>query len=89
MPSVPLNLVPVRARSSKNLAALERDNVCIKDWAIQIDEDRVWISEQPWGEGPKQKVEIPRRIFDAFVKWYTAGEVPRGDLKARKPDTRK
>jgi hypothetical protein len=55
----------------------DRDWLGHGDFTILTDGVRVWLSEQPSGEMPKQKIEIPRPVFDKLVRWYVTGEVRR------------
>ncbi len=76
---------PRNARSEKQIMALKRTNVCVGDFSIQFDELRISISEQPWGAGRVQHIDVPRGVFDTFVDWYMLGVVPKEDARSRRP----
>lgn len=65
------------------LAKLSHDNVCVGDFSIMTDTTVVWLSEQAKGENPRQKIEIPRDVFNKLIKWWTLGIIPREDRKWR------
>lgn len=64
---------PIEARTSRQLCTLPRDNVDSGDFWIQLDLHEITIVEQMVGAAPSQRLSIPRRHFDAFVRWYTTG----------------
>jgi len=52
------------------LCRMGRDNNSFADYSIMVDPHTVFISEQPIGESPIQKIEIPRRAFNFLVREY-------------------
>src|SRR4051794_19742065 len=80
--------VPANA-SANRIYLLSHDNVNVGDFSIMTDGFTVWLSEQAWGEMPKQKVAIPRYVFNKLIDWYTTGVVPREDAASRKPPSGK
>lgn len=60
------------AKTERDVIALERDNWQFGDFGLLCDGFSVWLSEQPKGEAPRQKVEIPKAVFDKMVAAYTA-----------------
>lgn len=65
------------------LAKLSHDNVCVGDFSIMTGTTVVWLSEQAKGENLRQKIEIPRDVFNKLIKWWTLGIVPREDRRSR------
>lgn len=77
-------VVPMNA-TAKQICNMSHDNVQVGDFSIMTDSFTVWLSEQAWGEMPKQKIAIPRRVFNKLIDWYTTGNVPAEDKASRKP----
>ncbi len=58
------------ACSESELIRLERDNFEVKDFSILCDSFHVWLGEQKMGESPKQRIEIPRAVFNKLIAHY-------------------
>ena len=78
-------LIPQDARTTESICDLSHDNVLHGDFYMLLNEKTVVLGEHPQGGDERQILVIPRDALDAFVKWYTTGEVPRGDARARRP----
>lgn len=77
--------VPRAAKTFRDITKLSHDNVATDTFSMSLDERVVHFQDQDWGENRRQTIDIPRKIFDAFVDWYTTGKVPLGDRAARTP----
>ncbi len=69
--------VPPRAATSTDaLCAMPRDNVSSGDYWVIVDESTISFCHQKTGEDPTEgPVQIPRRIFERFVRWYDTGSM--------------
>ena len=73
---------PIEARNIDDMVKMPRDNVGIGDWSLMTDGFMVWLGKQKLGERPTAEFEIPKRVFDRFIGWYTTGEWRRRKKKA-------
>ena len=68
-------MIPKEARTFTDLLKLTRDNVDGTGWWFMLGEgDEVMFAQQYMGEAPTGTVKIPRKEFDALVRWYTTGK---------------
>jgi hypothetical protein len=72
-------------RLTTDIKRLSHDNVMSGEFGMLLDGGVIHFSEQAWHEEQRQHIAIPRKVFDAFVDWYTTGKVPPGDRAARTP----
>lgn len=62
---------PYDAKSTDDVCdRLRRDHKDVGDFWILTDGYRVTISEQKWGEKPKQSVTVSRDQFNRLIDWY-------------------
>lgn len=64
---------PIECKTLSDLASMPRTYTESGDFWICFDGFEIAIHEQKIGEGSKQKIAIPKAIFDKFVRWYTTG----------------
>jgi len=67
-------LTPKEAKTFKQICKLPRDNISYGDYWTIIDEKEITIVKQTVGEEPKEKICIPRFIFERFANWYNTGK---------------
>lgn len=60
---------PAKCRTEQ-LYRISRGNIEVGDFSLGTDTYVVWLTEQRIGEPPRQSIEIPRRIFNKFIRWY-------------------
>ncbi len=63
---------------------IPRDNMTRGDYWILTDGMYVTLAQQKIGEPVEAEIEIPRRIFAAFARWYVTGSAQRSDPKRGK-----
>jgi hypothetical protein len=68
-----MTLTPQTARSDEEMAQLKRDSLDIRDHWIVVDASKVTLAKQRVHEAPTEQIEIPKDIFDQFVKFYVEG----------------
>lgn len=66
-------LTPKAARTHKALCALPRDHVDTRNHWFMVGEKRVFIYAQRTGHAHTGRVEMPRRTFEMFARWYATG----------------
>jgi hypothetical protein len=72
-------IAPADVKRERDVLALERSHYWYGDFAMLIEHDgRVYLTNQPKGEEPKERIEIPRHVFKRFVDWYLK---PQGDAE--------
>lgn len=77
-------LSPQKAKTTKTLCSLNRDNFDVPSGWILIDEDRVYIRNQESGNPSTGKVEFSKKDFNRIVKWYTTPQVVRSNKGGKK-----
>ena len=68
-----LKPTPQTARTDSQVAQLERDNLDTPEFWICVDAATVTIAKQRTGEQATAEIQIPKTIFDRFVKFYLEG----------------
>ena len=64
-------ITPQTAKTEAKLAQLKRDNCDLKDYWMLVQEKSVTIAKQSSGEPAQFMVDIPKTVFDKFIKFYT------------------
>lgn len=70
-------MVPIEAKTHDQICELKRDNVESGDFWMLLGEGELTICEQKSGSNPEQSLTIPRKNFDALVRWYMTGKKTR------------
>ena len=68
-------LVPMYARTHKQICSLSRDNLDAGDFWILLDGNEIVLTEQGNGKPVKAQVKIPARHFARLARWYVTGKV--------------
>lgn len=66
---------PSQARTFNQICDLESDGCATGDFWLSLGAREVVIHEQAVGEESKQKIKIPRHVFEKFIRWYQTGSV--------------
>lgn len=67
-------LTPQTANTENKLCQLKRDNLTYKGHWVMVSEGSVCITKQKMGEEPEWQIEIPKSIFNRFIKFYQTGK---------------
>lgn len=67
---------PREARTMNQICAIPRDNIDRGDYWMMLGAGEVTLAKQQVGGPPDARLDIPRRVFDAFVDWYQTGQWP-------------
>lgn len=70
MPATP---TPQTARTDSEIAELARDHLDTPEYWICVDALSVTIAKQRNGEQATAEVQVPKTVFDRFVKFYLEG----------------
>jgi hypothetical protein len=68
-------LSPIEAKTFNKICSLKEDNTATKDFWMLLNEDSVTITAQRSGEDVTAQINIPRKDFNKFVKWYTKEQI--------------
>jgi len=68
-----MNLTPQTARTDEEMMQLTRDHLDTPDYWICVDAASVTLAKQRHGESPAAEIQIPKAVFDQFIKFYTEG----------------
>jgi len=68
-------LTPMEANTIEQVCELPRDNIDCNGFWILSDGCEVTIAKQEVGSPSTQKVNIPKPVFDYFVRWYATGKM--------------
>ncbi len=66
--------IPREAKTFDQICDLPRVHVDSGDWHFMVDDGKIWISERALGEMPKQRIAIPRGLFNRFIDWYNGAK---------------
>lgn len=66
-------LTPQTARTDEQMAQLKRDHLDTPDYWIVVDASAVTIAKQRLHEKATAEVQMPKAVFDRFVKFYVEG----------------
>ena len=66
-------LTPINAKTFDQICDLKTDHIDSKHHWLLLDEGSVTIAEQTNGKPAKAMIDIPRRTFDRFIRWYLTG----------------
>jgi hypothetical protein len=64
---------PCDAKTFGDLLKLRRDNIDGTDWWFMLGDGSVTFCQQGLGQAATGMVTIPRKEFDALLRWYTTG----------------
>jgi hypothetical protein len=67
-------LTPIEANTISKTCKLPRDNVSTDEWWMLTDGLHVTICEQMVGSQAENCVRVPKKVFDAFARWYMTGK---------------
>lgn len=68
-------LAPRAAKTENQICSIERDHKEWGDWMLMLcDDGTLVLSEHKPGEEAKQRIEIPRRVFNFLIDWYNSPE---------------
>jgi len=70
-------LAPIDCNTCDEVCQLQTDHADCGDFWILNDGYTVSIARQKDGEPPQAEISIPKKKFDALIKWYTTGKSPR------------
>jgi hypothetical protein len=66
-------LTPIEADGFNKVCKLPRHNIDYRGFWMLTDGHKVTLAEQAVGEKLKQSIDVPKKTFDAFVRWYMTG----------------
>ena len=61
---------PQTANTLTQICSLKTDNYGVKGYWIIINGPSVTLAKQEHGEPAEVMLTMPKRVFDAFIKWY-------------------
>ncbi len=64
-------LSPQQANTESKILKLKRDNCDTPDFWILVKENLITITKQKSGQYSEGSIDIPRRVFNRFIKFYT------------------
>lgn len=70
---------PIDCNSEEAVCSLSESVVETKDFWMLTDGNTIVIHRQTSGESSQEAVRIPKRTFDAFVRWYQRDQRERKD----------
>ena len=68
-----LKPTPQTARTDSQVALLERDSLDTPEFWICVDAAMVTIAKQRTGEQATAEIQLPKTVFDQFVRFYLEG----------------
>lgn len=68
------SITPKTAKTTKELCELTRDNFSFKGYWILVGENNVSITKQDDGWPMEQTINIPKGVFERFIKFYETGK---------------
>ena len=66
-------MIPIEAKTKKQIYKLDDVAVVSGNFRLYLEPGGVWLDEYLEEKGQIQEIRIPRRNFDALVRWYTTG----------------
>lgn len=64
-------LTPQTANTFNKVCQLKRDNIYYKGYWILVFKNKVVLAKQKNGKPSEFMVEIPKSVFNRFIKFYT------------------
>jgi phage I-like protein len=68
-------LTPKTANTEEEICKLNRDNVSTKNYWFLVEENHITLAKQKSGEQAEAAISIPKKTFNAFIKFYETGKM--------------